>query len=242
MPEAKYNKNDVFFVIDFDRTLGDTDKFHEVLEIVIEQETGIQANALRSARLNAEAAGSSFDTVDYLRSFLARSGSEKTWQHIQQIFIARAKTQDMREPHASDLLRILDQKQIPYGIITFGGEAWQLAKIEGAHMLQVPHIVTHIQEKGKILTGWKTTAGDFIVPPALTRDFQPLKVRTIVFLDDKSVSFYQIPPGVRGIRVRPPEGLKLPAQIQPLPAGVEEVDGVQGAIRLLFGEMDEAHY
>jgi hypothetical protein len=236
MNANKLRADSVFFVLDFDRMLGNTGKFHDFLEMVIEQETEIKASQLRTARFDAEARGKSFDTVDYLRQFLNASGSEKTWQQIQRVFIARIQNEDMLEPYAAELLQLLKAKKLPHGIVTFGGEAWQLAKLEGANLLEVPHVVTHIQEKGKILTGWKKASGDFIIPPALTRDFKPLTVTSIVFLDDKSVSFRGIPEGVYGIRVRPPEGLELATQKAALPGGIADVNGIQSAIELLSSD------
>jgi hypothetical protein len=224
-----------FYVLDFDRTLANTDAFHDILERVIEHETTIRASYLREARKVAEASGESFDTIDYLRHFLTNAHSEKTWHQIQKVFIEQAQQEDMLEPHAAEFLRLLDEKKLPYGIITFGGEAWQLAKIEAANLMDVPHIVTHIQEKGRILSGWKHQSSDtFIIPPALTRSFQPMNVSTIVFLDDKAKSFVGMPDGVRGVHIRSLRQPPLPAQLGSLPVGVTGVEGLQGAIALLF--------
>jgi hypothetical protein len=229
----------VFYVLDFDRTLASTDKFHDILETVIEQETTIKVSQLRTARQVAERAGESFDTVEYLRQFLKGVQSEKTWYQIQQIFIRQAQKRDLLEPGAAELFRILNERKLPYGIITFGGEAWQLAKIEAAQLMDVPHVVTHIQEKGRILSGWKHEGGQFIIPPALTRDFQPLYVSKIVFLDDKPKSFIDIPDGVQGLHIRPLAMNRIPGsrpQFSSLPSQVKSVVGLQGAVDLLFSE------
>lgn len=227
--------NSTFFVLDFDRTLGNTEKFHDVLEQVIKEEVAtITIGSLRAARARAEAAGKSFDTIDYVRQFLTQS-TTTTWQDVLQAFIRQAKTQDMLLPHAAELLRLLDEKKIPYGIITYGGEAWQLAKIEAANLLAVPHLVTHIEEKSRILAGWKHHDNEsFVIPPALTRDFRPLTVDMIVFLDDKAKSFHLIPAGVKGIHVHSATQPPLPSQQGVLPPDVTSVAGLDGAIKLLF--------
>lgn len=237
MLDRKYRRVDVFYILDFDRTLANTDKFHDILEVVIEQETTIKVSQLRTARQRAEHAGESFDTIEYLRQFLTGVQSQKTWYQIQQVFIRQARKQNLLEPGAADFLRILNEKKIPYGIVTFGGEAWQLAKIEAARLMDVPHIVTHIQEKGRILSGWKHEDGRFIIPPALTRDFQPLHVSKIVFLDDKPKSFIGIPDGAQGVHVRPltvNDSSRSHSQIDLLPPHIKSVVGLQGAIDLLF--------
>jgi hypothetical protein len=233
-PNLAFDPTSTFFMLDFDRTLGNTDKFSEVLEKVIEEETNLTADFLRHAELQAEANGESFDTIQYLRNYLKETNNPLSWSDLERTFIIRAQQEDTLEVGAAKLLRILDEKNIRFGIITYGNEAWQLAKIEGANLLDVPRVVTRIKEKGNILTGWKQETGEFLIPPLLTKEFKPLLVTTIVFLDDKAVSFTNMPEGVIGLRVRPPEGIKLLAQQGPLPAGIIEVEGIEGAIKLLF--------
>ncbi len=237
----QFDYSRTFFVLDFDRCMANTDKFHDILMHIIERETTtITAKELHRVRSKAEQIGQSFDTIEYVRRALAESGEGKNWQKIQQIFIREAQTQDMLEPHVADLFRILDKKHIPYGIITYGGDAWQLAKIEAARLINIPHVVTHIVEKGQLLTGWKRGGGTFIIPPVLTRDFHPLTVSSIIFLDDKARSFVQIPKGVQGVHVLSSVGAPLlPSQRGTLPPHVTSVKGVLGAIALLFP--DEHH-
>jgi len=228
-----------YFVLDFDRTIGNTDKFNELLEYVISEETNIKIEFLRHARFKAEAEGQSFDAIAYLHQYLKEIDSSLTWIDIQQKYISTIQKEDMLEPNAGELLKILDKKQLQYGFITYGNEAWQLAKIEGANLLSVPHLVTHIQEKGIILTGWKQDTGEFLLPPALSKTFESFVASTIVFLDDKAASFNNIPEGVIGIRVRPSEGIKLQAQMGTIPEEVVEVEGIKGATAYLFPDEEQ---
>ena len=98
----------------------------------------------------------------------------------------------------------------------------------------MPHLVTRIKEKGHLLAGWKQEDGTFIIPPAMTRLFEPMRVYKIVFIDDKAVSFKDLPSGVQGVYVRSPDGKVLPSQMGELPSGVATVIGLDGAIELLF--------
>ena len=236
LERSESQKDDVFYVLDFDRTLGNTDKFHEVLEEIVENETGVTADELKIARAQIEGTGRTFDTVDYVRGILEQSGNTIPWHVLQNQFIAVARKRDMLEPHAAELLTMLDDKQLPYGIITYGNETWQLAKLEAANLFDIPHIVTHIEEKSQLLQGWKHTSDTFIIPPALTRDFLPLQVHHLVFLDDKAKSFAGIPSGVHGVHIKAPSGIVLPIQQGSLPSGVDSVIGIEGAIELLFGK------
>jgi len=165
---------------------------------------------------------------------LLRRTSSKTWQHIRQIYVAAAKVEDLLEPGAARLLDLLDERHIPYGILTFGTEAWQLTKLEAAGLVDrgIPFEITQIERKGEVLAGWKREAG-FAIPPAMVRGVQPLYVRNIVFLDDKPRSFTALPEGVHGVCVRPVAYPPRISQQGPIPAGVDEVEGIQGAIELL---------
>lgn len=222
-----------FFVLDFDRCLGNTDRFHEILEQVIADEELLTPEEMQTGRRLIEQVGKSFDTISFIRKSLKERGSSMSWLDIQRRFIERVKGEDVHQPFANELLAILDDKQIPYGIVTYGGESWQLAKLEAAGFLQIPHIVTNIKEKGELLSGWKHGA-HFIIPPALTKDFQPLAVEKIVFLDDKAVSFQDIPEGVMGVHIQDPSGEVLPSQAGVLPPSVTSVVGLKGAIDFLF--------
>ncbi|MDN5274228.1 MAG: hypothetical protein JWP06_129 [Candidatus Saccharibacteria bacterium] len=224
-----------FYVIDLDRTLVNTEKLYEVLELVLERDTDVGTQRLNEERAAIEANGESFVMVNSLRRILEAANSTVSWQELQRAFILEAQhTGGVLEPYAAELLQILNDRQLPYGIITYGSEAWQLAKIEAAGLMDVPHLVTRIKEKGRLLTGWKHAGDTFIIPPAMTHDFTPLEVDSIVFLDDKAVSFNDMPTGVRGVFVKSPTRELLESQRGALPSSVATVVGLNGAIELLF--------
>jgi hypothetical protein len=223
-----------FFILDFDRCIGNTDKFHVVLENVIGQETMVSKEQLAAAKKDAESRGETFDTIRYVKNALEDMGGTTSWLSIEREFIRQAQMLNMLQPYARQLFTILESEKLPFGILTYGNEAWQLAKLEAANLLHIPHLVTNIEGKGAILAGWKKASG-FIIPPALTKEFIPLETATVVFLDDKAVSFEGIPNGVRGVRIAPDDGSALLLiQQGELPAGVDDVQGIYGAIELLF--------
>lgn len=228
--------HDTFFVLDFDRCTGDTDGIQAVLEEVILRETGILPEKFHETRARIEASGRTFETIRHLHHLLEGAESNISWPQIRKSLVETSKTRDLLLPHTRELLDILDKRNIRYGIITYGvEEAWQLTKLEVAGLLDVPHLVTHIEKKGELLTGWKQDSGKFIVPPAMSKAFQAIEVSEIVFLDDKARSFQGIPDGVRGVHVIAHGGNKLPVQQGDVPPQVTDVTGIDGAIKLLFG-------
>lgn len=228
---------DTFFVLDFDRCTGNTDGIQAVLEEVLQEETGISPDTFHAARTRIESEGKTFDTIRHVHMLLAEANSPVTWEHIREKLIEKAKSVDLLLPHARELIDILRERKLPHGIITYGvEEAWQLTKLEITGLLDVPHLVTRIEEKGKLLTGWKRDDGSFGIPPALNTGLVPPVVSRIVFLDDKAKSFWGIPEGVEGVHVVAPGGNTLPSQQGDVPASVTDVVGIDGAIKLLFSK------
>ncbi len=228
---------DTFFVLDFDRCTGDTDGIQAVLEAVLLRETGISPETFSAARTRIEGEGKTFDTIRHVHMLLKEANSQVKWEYIREKLIEAAREVDLLLPHTRELLAILAERQLPHGIITYGvEEAWQLTKLEITGLLDIPHLVTHTEEKGKLLTGWKLDDGSFGIPPALDAGLVPPKVSRIIFLDDKAKSFWGIPEGVEGVHVIAPGGNKLPAQQGDTPESVAAVTGIDGAIKLLFGK------
>ena len=228
---------DTFFVLDFDRCTGNTDGIQAVLEEVLREETGILPDTFHAARTRIESEGKTFDTIRHVHMLLAEANSPVTWEHIREKLIEKAKSVDLLLPYARELIGILRERKLPHGIITYGvEEAWQLTKLEITGLLDVPHLVTRIEEKGKLLTGWKRDDGSFGIPPALNTGLVPPVVSRIIFLDDKAKSFWGIPEGVEGVHVVAPGGNTLPSQQGDVPASVTDVVGIEGAIKLLFSK------
>lgn len=224
-----------FFVLDFDRCIGDTDKAHEILWNVIEHETGISTHQLQSVKDDLDMRGLNFNTPKYVTEELERQKSRKTWQDVRQVYVEKAQQQGILMPDAGELLAVLDNHAIPYGILTYGEELWQLTKLEAAGLLarQIPFEITRIERKGEILREWKR-GNVFMVPAGMTRDSNGVAVEELIFLDDKPRSFESMPNGVRGVCVRPVAQPLRPSQQGVLPVEVVEVQGIRGAIDLLF--------
>jgi hypothetical protein len=227
--------SNTFFVLDFDRCIGDTNGIQSVLEMVLLRETGIAPEMLHRARTRIEDLGRTFDTINQVHLLLKDTGSDVAWEHIREQFIAEAHSHDLLLPHARELLAILQDRHIAHGIITYGiEEAWQLTKLEATGLLDVPHLVTRIEEKGRLLTGWKRKDGLFAIPPGLSRAGESFMASDLVFIDDKAKSFWGIPEGVRGVHVVAPGGNVLLSQQGEVPPEVTDVTGIAGAIKLLF--------
>jgi len=223
---------DTFYVLDLDRCLLDTDKLHAILEQVIARRDPTDGLQLAQAKRDAEAGGRTFDTYKYVHALVADRPAHEGWLAIERQFLKEAKKQNVLMDHARELLDILESKHTRYGILTYGIEAWQLVKLEASGLMAIPHEITHIKEKGMVMRGWVRPDGTFAIPPGMGG----LVAQSITFLDDKAVSFTNLPRGIKGIRIQPVDQPLLPAQVGALPASVTEVKGLAGAIELIFGE------
>jgi len=233
MEMPRSNHADKYYVIDFDRCLGSTGKLQTLLEQIVNEETSITHKELGQAHVEAITSGGSFDSVRFIEERLRASGDIEDWERIVKLFIHKAQQVDMCEPNARDLLDTLDQKDAPYGILTFGGLLWQTMKIEAARLEHVPYMITNTKEKSHVLTKWKQQDGTFRIPEEL-RIGGVAEANSLVLLDDKAISFKDMPEGVRGIQVLPYDGSELLlSQRGALPDHVVVVRGLAGAIELI---------
>ncbi len=132
-------------------------------------------------------------------------------------------------------MQALDDAHIPYGILTFGGETWQRMKLQATGLDDIPYIITHVKEKGRLLAGWKQTDRTFQLPEELAVN-RISRADSLVLLDDKVISFIGIPSGVTGILVQPEDGRggqSSALQEQVLPNGVFRVQGLKVAKNLI---------
>lgn len=227
---------DVFFVLDFDRCLGRTEKLQALLEEAITNEGIVDLGMIQYAHREVKKTGGSFDTAAYVRQVLKdrQLDVNRIWGKIEADFIASAQHEDVLEPHAKELLDILYERQLPFGIVTFGGYDWQTAKLRASGLIDLSYIITSYKEKGRMIASWQQQDRSFLIPEELSGE-GGLTVRRVVLIDDKPVSFDDIPGEVIGVCVSP---TATGDRLALLPANVTVAEGIEKAIRLLFSSND----
>lgn len=226
---------EVFYVLDLDRSLVDTDALVVLLQRIIMSELGIDAEEIIDARREYEAQrGVVFDIAEYVMGVMDQRGEDgpAVWQRIKHLFIRAARKRDVLEPGGFELLQWLESRKQKFGILTYGGDTWQLTKMDAAGLISVPHIVTHNEQKGKLIASWQLKDNSFLVP-ALIAGGRPARARKLVFIDDKPVSFIGIPPEVESYCAIA-RGVAWPQDILALvPRSVHIVQGVREVMRSL---------
>jgi hypothetical protein len=127
--------------------------------------------------------------------------------------------------------------QYRFGIVTYGGRIWQLTKMSAAGLIELPHIVTSVKEKGILLTSWRQDDGTFLIPSELTGE-DVLRAKRLVFIDDKPISFTGLPQNVDAFCAITP-GVSWPQEVlAKLPPHVTVTDGLKDIIELLISHKD----
>lgn len=218
-----------FYIVDFDRTLVDSDKLTEVFIEIADQYGAISREQVAKADADMKQTGDSFDTAGYVRDHLTREGRMDAWEDLEKQFIHECRSLNMLLPGAAELLEWLAQHGKRYGILTYGNPLWQRLKITAAGFKHVRHIILEQKEKGKLVSSWQVNDGIFRIPEALGRG----QVERIVMIDDKAVSFTGFPKGPsKGYWVLDPNH-ELPSQKGTVPVNVVRVNNLKEVIEHL---------
>lgn len=180
---------ETFYILDFDRCIGDTDKLFDAFERTIVNHTGLTAWSLRNVRHEVEAVGDSFDTATYVRAQLHLENQEAKWQELEQDFVSSCKEKNMLNPGARELIDWLKEHNFPYGILTYGEPTWQKLKLRAAGLGDMPQLITDNKHKGSLIQTWRQSDGFFTLPQELGAG----KYASLVLIDDKAVSFDNFP-------------------------------------------------
>lgn len=228
-----------YLALDLDRCIADTDHLQALLaETVLEDgDMNDMHHAMHQARVQTEESGGSFDTARWTIVQLTQRNMLEKWHDIKAGFIQRAHEKlqagddSLFMPGAEEFFRQLRDKNLPFGIITYGGEEWQRMKLAGLGLDQLPLIITDQKDKGKIIAEWERHDGFHIPTELLPQPDTLLLAERVVLVDDKATSFQSLPDEARGFQVR--SGVMLPSQRGPLPHSVEPVDGLLGVIEAI---------
>ena len=221
-PKTTASSQNEFYIVDFDRTLVDSDKLTEVFIEVADQYGAISREQIAKADADMKQTGDSFDTAGFVRDHLTSEGHMDLWQDLEKRFIHECRALNMLLPGAEELLEWLAQHGKQYGILTYGNPLWQRLKITAAGFKHVRHIIMEQKEKGRLISSWQLPDGTFKIPDALGRG----TAHRIVMIDDKAVSFSEFPEGPsKGYWVLDPSN-ELPSQKGDVPVNVIRVNNL----------------
>ncbi|MDB5177652.1 MAG: hypothetical protein JWO61_35 [Candidatus Saccharibacteria bacterium] len=218
------------FVLDLDRCLI-TDRAYTLLDEVVAESGIINLDLFQEARRKREASGGSFDSIAWLQS--QESFGEQEYNLLLTQYVARARQMGddiLLAPGARALLDGLRQHTVPHIIMTYGGRASQLAKIQAAGLERIAYIVVdHKNKAAYIAEWWDEVKGLYTV----NLDNDSLQAEAVVLVDDKAAAFTDLPsaPLASGYWVKS-SGLLLPSQEGEIPSNVRSVANLHEIVDL----------
>lgn len=206
------------WVVDMDRTLLDTELTFGRFATACVDENITEPGALHTAKKKMQDEGGSFDALSHLRDTLGVS--EDGIDDVINAFIKTSADTDMLYPDALPFLEELDERGIPNIIVTYGGAQWQNAKLDATGLSNRFHLVTGVKQKGRLIESWRTARG-YVVDLA----GELAVAHKVVLVDDKAVSFGDLPSNCEGYLVERSTQL-LQSQQGDVPERVKRVSGL----------------
>lgn len=218
-----------FYIIDFDRTLVDSDKLFEAFVQLADKYYKISRDQLDKAHLDFIKRGDSFDTASYVRNHLIDEDRLYEWDGLEKRYIHEARSMNMLLPGAAELLEWLAAKGKRYGMLTYGNPMWQRMKLSASGFNHMNHIVMVHKEKSKLINSWHKPDGSFRIPDELGRG----EASSIVLIDDKAISFNGFPESPSmGYWVCDPMS-EMPSQHGVVPDNVTRFNNLLDVVRAL---------
>lgn len=226
MPE---HSHETFYIVDFDRTLADSDKLLEVFIEISNHYMELPLEQVQKIDADIKAKGDSFDTAKFVRDALSKAGEMDEWEKLEKQFIHESRAFNMLLPGANELLEYLNKHHMRHGILTYGNPLWQHLKLTASGFNHVKRIVTTNKHKGHFISSWRDDHGLFHIP----QEYGGGVAGKIVLIDDKAASF-------DGFPEEPSQGYQvldvdtaLPAQLGDVPANVTHLSSLYEVLELL---------
>jgi len=218
-----------FYIVDFDRTLVDSDKLLQVFIEIADTFFQIPKEQINAIDAEMKQRGDSLFLAKYIRDHLNRDNRLDEWENLEKRFIHESRALNYMLPGAAELLEWLAANGKRYGILTFGDPLWQRLKLTAAGFKHTRHIIVEQKEKGKLISSWQLPEGTFRLPDALGRGIAD----SIILIDDKAVSFMDFPAAPsKGIWVLNPAN-ELPSQQGTVPSNVTRYSSLQDVVKTL---------
>ena len=175
------------WLLDLDRTLASVEESMTVVESVCVR-LDLDYTKIVKAKKLAENEGISFVVTDVVKLHWPEQyhnfcSSMQAIQHPGAVYT-----------DAQKFIAKLDEKKLPFVIITYGDPVWQTMKLELGGLIGRAHTICDIPEKSELLASWHI--GDGFKIPTSQGIFN---AESVTLVDDKAVAFLGLPNKVTGI-------------------------------------------
>jgi hypothetical protein len=186
-----------FFVLDFDRCLGDYEANISLTRELIDELSVIDGQTFRSVHDETTANKMTFHVMDYLKE----NDPDIDLSLFQSTYVERALLApgSLLEPWADEFIDFLREAGHNFCIVSFGDKSWQTAKINAAGLGDIVKVIIPNEYKGRHIAKWfDERSGYFIVPKECFLDGIAKKAREVVLIDDKVKAFNGLQAKARG--------------------------------------------
>ncbi len=222
-------KINTFYVLDFDRCLGDIESSFDLLKEVVQELSVGSGDSLQSAREHIESSGGSFSALKHL----AELNPDMDLNVVGKLFLERAKLQkgNTLEPGAIELIEFLIATNRDFCIMSYGDKKWQMLKINAAGLGNVANIIVPSKHKSAYIAKWLNAKKQFIIPSDFFADNQPRIADEVVLIDDKIMAFDGLPASARGYLVQGRAKKHEKSQLNRLLSSVKAVKTIDEIIK-----------
>jgi hypothetical protein len=183
-------------VIDFDRTIVDSDKCLGRL-IAVANEFHVDTDPIVAKSKRVVDTGGSFDPLKYVKAALTQEQMES----FEYEFI-HAEGESLVYDDVMPFMQMLDDNAIPYAVLTHGvSKEWQELKIKASGYRGPYRIIDH-REKAKEIADLQAPDASYLFSSLYEHspqsDHEKIIANTICLIDDKAVAFNDLPPSCMG--------------------------------------------
>jgi hypothetical protein len=218
-----------FFVVDFDRCLGNIEGSFNILKEVVHDLGIVDRQIFKSMRLDFESNGLTFSALEQI----TKHYPSVNLGDIEKLYLERSKLESdkLLEPGAIDFIDFLKVSKSNFCIMSFGDKQWQTIKILGSGIGSVPTVIVDKSKKSDYIRKWQNkNDGKFQIPKQLFKDNIAKKANEVVLIDDKISAFLDLPTGARGYYVSGSSSRYINKQPDRLPASVRQVSHIDEII------------
>ncbi|MEI7689922.1 MAG: hypothetical protein WCI79_03095 [Candidatus Saccharibacteria bacterium] len=222
---------DRFFVVDFDRCIGNVDATFGLLKDVLDDLSIMSREDIQQARSQVEEQDKSFDAIEYVASSIP--GVDLLLVKRRYIELAAQDQGSLLEPGAKEFIDYLKESNSKFCIMSYGNDFWQRLKIIATGFGDESVAIVGNKYKAGFIAGWKNSqTGYFDIPGSYFADGKGRTAREVILVDDKPIAFEGLPIGARGYLVQ--GSVKIhQSDVCELPPSVEQVVRVNEIIKNL---------
>ncbi|MCX6728760.1 MAG: hypothetical protein NTV39_03260 [Candidatus Saccharibacteria bacterium] len=213
---------DTFFVVDFDRCLGNIEGSFDILKEVVHDLGIVDRQIFKSMREEVESNGLTFSALEQITNHYPSVNLDD----IEKLYYERARLEpdNLLEPGAINFINFLRKTNRNFCIMSFGDKRWQTIKISSSGIGNVPTAIVRSTKKSEYIQEWLSPiSGKFQIPKKFFADNVAKTSNEVVLIDDKISAFKNLPKEARGYYVSVSSSGYGPKQPDPLPMGVKQV-------------------